>query len=230
MLVPENGLLIQYLGHASFLITTGGGTRVLFDPYDTSHYGDTLRYAPITEAADLAVITHHHADHARTADLPGAPTLIDGLELAQSGPRTFADLTLRAVHAYHDTHKGQDRGEDAMVLLETAGLRLCHAGDLGHLLDAEQIRALSPLDVLLLPVGGHYTVDAAAATQVMESLAPRLTIPMHYLTPRTSFPIAPVDDFLRGKANVIRPGGSDLAVTRESLPTQPQIVVLVPLH
>lgn len=219
---------IKYLAHSSFLVTTDGGTRVLFDPYEAGGYGGALRYGRIAEPADLVVNSHRHADHGHVAGLPGSPTLVDGLDLAQSGPKTVHGVTLHAVHTYHDPSQGTERGENAVLLLEADGLRLAHLGDLGHPLTPEQARAIGPVDVLLTPVGGHFTIDASQAAQVVSTLAPRVTIPMHFKTARVDFPIGPVDDFLAGKPNVRRAGGSELTVAKGTLPAQPEIVVLEP--
>lgn len=220
---------IKYLAHSSFLVTTESGTRVLFDPYEEGAYGGSMRCGVIKEPADIVVASHGHADHCGTAGIPGNPILIHGLELAKSGPQAIKDVSLRAVHTFHDQSGGKERGENAMTILEADGMRLCHAGDLGHVLTEEQVRQVGSLEVLLLPVGGHFTIDAAEATQVMEQLSARITIPMHYKTPDTDFPIAPVEDFLAGKANVRRAGSSELSLpSPAALPALPEVVVLQP--
>ncbi|MBI3948616.1 MAG: MBL fold metallo-hydrolase [Armatimonadetes bacterium] len=219
---------IRYLAHSSFLVTTAGGARVLFDPCESGGYGGAIKYRPVTEVSDVVVISHEHADHACLAGLAGNPEPIEGLALAKSGPRAVKGVTLRAVHTYHDTSGGQERGENAVTILEADGLRLCHCGDLGHTLTPEKAREIGPVDVLLIPVGGHFTIGPDEAAQVVGSLDPAITIPMHYKTAGVDFPIGPVEDFLAGKANVRRIGGSDLEVTKDSLPLEPEIVVLEP--
>jgi len=219
---------IRYLAHSSFLVTTDGGTRVLLDPYESGGFGGAMKYGRITEPSDIVANSHGHADHAHTAGLPGNPVHVSGLHLAKSGPRTVKGVSLRAVHTYHDPDQGRQRGENAVVVLEADGIHLVHCGDLGHVLSSDQVREVGAVDVLLIPVGGYFTIDAAEATHVMQSLGPRITIPMHYKTPRVDFPIAPVDDFLAGKPNVRRPGGSELEMTAASLRAQPEIVVLEP--
>lgn len=219
---------IKYLAHSAFLVTTEAGVRVLFDPYQSGGFGGALKYGPIREPADVVVTSHRHADHGHTVGLAGKHTVIDGLQLAEQGPRSVAGVSLCAVHTYHDQNKGRDRGENAVIILEADGLRVCHCGDLGHVLTPAQVEGAGRVDVLLLPVGGHFTIDAAEATQVMQQLQPRITIPMHFKTPKVDFPIAPVEKFLAGKTNVRRPGGSELQVTAGSLPSAPEIVVLDP--
>lgn len=219
---------IRYLAHSSFLITTDGGTRVLFDPYESGGYGGAMRYGPIRETADVVVNTHRHADHGHTAGLPGKPEAVDGLDLSADGPRAIKDVTLSAVHTFHDPNQGKERGENAVILLKADGLTLAHLGDLGHTLDPVLAHEICPVDILLIPVGGHFTIDAAQATEVMNALRPKITIPMHFKTDRVDFPIAPVEGFLAGKRNVRRPGGSTLSVEKGTLPAQAEIVVLEP--
>jgi L-ascorbate metabolism protein UlaG (beta-lactamase superfamily) len=212
---------IRYLAHSSFLITTDEGTQVLLDPYEAGGYGGAMRYGQITDPADIAINSHNHADHGHTSGLAGAPTVLDGLTLAKNGPRTLKGVTLRALRVFHDPNGGRERGDNAMILLDADGLRLCHCGDLGHTLTDRQVQEIGAVDVLLIPVGGFFTIDAAQATQVMESLHPSITIPMHYKTERVDFPIQPVDGFVAGKQNVRRGMGSEVEVTHENLPAQP---------
>lgn len=219
---------IRYLAHASFLITTANGTRVLFDPYESGGYDGALKYGPITEAADIVVQSHDHADHAHVTDLSGTPLLLKAQNLARQGAQQVKGVSLRAVHTYHDPNQGRERGENAMTLLEADGLRLCHAGDLGHPLSAAQVAAVGPLDVLLLPVGGYFTIDAGEAAGVVAALKPRIAIPMHFKTERVDFPIAPPDAFLAAHANVRRLDASELEVSAGSLPEPTQIVFLRP--
>ena len=116
----------------------------------------------------------------------------------QSGrPPSKAGITVRGVPAFHDELQGKKRGPNLIFLIEAEGLRLAHLGDLGHRLGPGQVSALQNLDVLLLPVGGYYTIDAATALAVMEALAPKVAIPMHYRTrANPDMPIAPVSEFL----------------------------------
>lgn len=106
-----------------------------------------------------------------------------------------------------------------------AGLHLLHAGDLGHVLSAEQILACGRVDVFLVPIGGTYTLDAEDAWRVADQLKPSLVIPMHYRTDALAFPLAPVDQFLRGRLHE-RLAYATIEVTAETLPAQREIKVL----
>ncbi len=104
-------------------------------------------------------------------------------------------------------------------------MNLCHLGDLGHLLDQSQIDAIGPVDVLFIPVGGFFTIDAGQATAVAQSIKPKLIFPMHYKTPKTDYPIAGVNEFLQDKGNVRKIGSSEIEVSKDNLPAETEIIV-----
>lgn len=214
---------IKFLGHAAFLITSEAGVRIVTDPYEPGGYNGAVGYDPITEAAAVVTISHEHADHNFARGVPGNPSVVRGL-----GHHQAAGISFLGVASYHDRIQGRARGSNTIFVFEADDLRVCHLGDLGHVLTVEQVAQVGPVDVLLLPVGGEATINARAATEVAGQLRARLIIPMHFKTPKIRFPFAPVDDFLRGKENVRRPGGSEIAVTKGNLPSEPQIVVLEP--
>jgi len=207
---------IRWLGQASFSITTSDGRTVRTDPFDES-----LGLPIDKEEADVVTVSHGHFDHNAVHLVPGKHEVVD-----KPGTHTAAGIAFTGVATYHDESKGAKRGENVIFCFEADGVRVCHAGDLGHVLSPEQAGALGKVDVLLIPVGGTYTVDAAGAGEVVEQLSPRVVVPMHYKLPGMSLPIADVEGFLAGKSNVRR--ADVLEVTGETLPAQPQIVVLAP--
>ena len=214
-------MVIKFLGHAAFLITTASGAKIVTDPYEPGGFGGAIGYGPLEESADFVVISHDHADHNYVAFVPGNPTVIQGSE-----DQTHPGLAFRAILAHHDSSRGSQRGENVIRVIEADRLRICHLGDLGHPLSDRQVAALGPIDVLMIPVGGTFTVDAKAATALVDQLQPRIAIPMHYKTDKLGFDLAPVDDFLAGKPNVRRAGSSELRVSPESLPEETEIMVL----
>ncbi len=212
-------MLFQHIGHAEFLLTLESGFRIVTDPYDAS-----TGYPVRPLEADGVLVSHHHHDHDAVENISGHPQVID-----YAGVHTFApDVKVTGILADHDDAGGAKRGKTLLFLLEAEGLRVAHLGDLGCLLDADQLEALGPVDVLLLPVGGFYTVGAEEARDVAEQLDPRIVIPMHYRTAANAdWPIAPVDDFLRlFDPAQVRTGGEALRVTKGDLSCHPHIVVL----
>ena len=153
---------ITYLGHSCFLIESAAG-RLVLDPFEPGSVPG--RELPELEA-DCVLCSHGHADHgaAERVKLSGRPH----------------GYTVEAVHSFHDGERGALRGENLIHIVSAEGLRIAHLGDLGHELDAEQISRLGNLDVLLIPVGGYYTIDAAGAAAVADALGARITVPMHY--------------------------------------------------
>jgi L-ascorbate metabolism protein UlaG (beta-lactamase superfamily) len=208
---------IKYLAHASFLIVSESNLRVITDPYTP---GGDLKYAPIDEAADVVTVSHGHGDHSNYKDIKGSPAV-----LKEPGTRTVKGITFRTVEVFHDEAGGNKRGKDLMFCFKIDGLNLCHTGDLGHSLSAKQIAEIGPLDILFIPVGGYYTIDAAEARAVVRSLNPKLIFPMHYKTPKCSYPISGVEEFLKGLNNARRLDSSQFTVTQQTLPAQSEIIV-----
>ena len=214
---------LKYLGHACFLATASDGTAAVMDPYRSGAFGNTFRYGPVRVQADVVLTSHSHDDHGFTGDIQGKPTVIN-----KPGTHNVKGIEFGGVATFHDTSRGSERGSNIIFCFAMDGVRICHCGDLGHVLSDAEVKSIGPVDVLLLPVGGFFTVDADAATRVMEQLKPKITVPMHYKTPKVDLPIAPVDDFLRDKPNIRRSNSSEVEVTPQSLPSQPEILVLPP--
>ena len=214
---------IKFLGHAAFLITTGDGTKIVTDPYEPGGFGGSIAHGPLDEPADFVVISHEHADHNYVKMVPGNPVVIKG-----PGEQTHAGIVFRTLSAHHDTSRGAERGQNIVRVIEADGMTVCHLGDLGHPLSPEDATALGSIDVLMVPVGGTFTIDAKGATAVLNRIRPRIAIPMHYRTQKVSLNIGPVDAFLAGKPRVRRVKGSEIEVTRDALPEPTEIVVLKP--
>jgi len=214
---------IKFLGHAAFLITAADGTKIVTDPYEPGGFGGAIGYGPLKEPADIVVVSHDHADHNYIKMVPGNPTVVRG-----PGEQTHRGITFRALATHHDASRRAERGENLVRCIVADGLTVCHLGDLGHVLSPEDATAIGAVDVLLVPVGGTFTVDAKGATAVVNRLRPRIAIPMHFLAPKVGFDIAPVDGFLAGKPRVRRVNGSEIEVTKETLPEPTEIVVLEP--
>jgi L-ascorbate metabolism protein UlaG (beta-lactamase superfamily) len=212
---------IKYYGHAAFRLTTTSGIRVIIDPYQSGAFGGALGYGMIEDEADVVLTSHNHEDHNFTGSIKG-----DFQQIAAEGVYKVKDLTVRALPFYHDASNGTERGENLLFIIEADGLTVVHSGDLGHSLDVNAIKKIGQVDILLVPVGGFFTIDASMATITMNELRAKVTIPMHYLTEKCGFPIAPVEDFIAGKDRVKMASTSEIEFTRSTLPAEPEVLVL----
>jgi L-ascorbate metabolism protein UlaG (beta-lactamase superfamily) len=210
-------MLVKYLAHASFLITSRDGIKIITDPYTV---GKGLNYNPIDVSADIVTRSHGHDDHNNTRAVKGNPQI-----LTEAGTKTIKGITFKAVPAFHDEAGGTKRGTNLLFCFKLDDLVLCHLGDLGHPLSPAQLAELGKVDVIFIPVGGFYTVNAAEAAAVADSLQPRIIFPMHYKTAKSTYPIAEVDDFLKGKKNVRRLDSSEVELSRATLPDKTEIWV-----
>ena len=214
---------ITYYGHSSFLVEARDGTRIILDPYRSGGFGGTFRYAPIDESADAVVASHTHDDHGATDTIPGDPVV-----LMQPTSAKVGGVQVTGVAVKHDDKGGSQRGTNTILVLDDGDIRLAHLGDLGHALAPAELKAIGKVDVVLVPVGGFFTIDAKTAAVVVESLDPAVVVPMHYKTSGADLPIATEDAFLATQIVVQRVTGAQIEVTHESLPAHRTTFVLSP--
>ncbi|HBE43925.1 MAG TPA: MBL fold metallo-hydrolase [Deltaproteobacteria bacterium] len=212
---------IKWYGHAAFRVITASSVKIIIDPYQSGSFGGALSYGKISDQADIVLISHDHDDHNYTKDVQGKFT-----QIKKEGSFDFKDVRIRAIPSFHDPSKGKERGGNLIFVIHADGLVVTHMGDIGHVLDKGLIKGIGKIDILLLPVGGFYTIDAQEATRVMNDLAPSITIPMHFKTEKCNFPIAPFEEFTKGKKDVHVRDISEIEITKETLPKTSQIVVL----
>jgi len=210
---------VKWLGHASFLITSDAGTRIITDPYTPN---ERLTYGKIKESADIVTVSHGHGDHNNVAAVEGNPEVVKGVAKVKG-------IEFKGIPTYHDDAVGSKRGNNIIFCFEVDGVVVCHLGDLGHPLSDKQVAELGNVDILLIPVGGNYTIDAKVATDVCNKLSAKVVIPMHYKNDRcSSFPVAGVDEFVQGKKGISRPDSSEAGFKKGNLPAATQIIVLEP--
>ena len=177
---------IKWFGHSCFLLTSEKGIRVLTDPFDNQ-----VGYVLPTVEADIVTTSHGHYDHNYIQVVKGNFKHID-----RPGVVEQYGIRITGVSAFHDEVQGAKRGKNIIYIFDMEGLRICHCGDLGHIPSQKQVAEIGRVDLLLVPVGGTYTVNAAEAMKVVELLKPKLTIPMHFKTQALSFSLDSVDKFL----------------------------------
>lgn len=210
---------LQWIGHACFRIEGSDGTAILTDPYDES-----VPYKAPEGPAHIVTVSHEHFDHNAVGRVKGRPEVVRGI-----GEKTVRGISFRGIAAYHDQKGGRDRGQDVIFRFTVDGIGLAHFGDLGHTLNAEQLKPLQDVEVALLPVGGHFTIGAKEAVELVKSL-PRLkvVVPMHFRTEvLKDWPIRPVEEFLAQlDLPVKRLGKGPVEITRANLPATKEVWVL----
>jgi L-ascorbate metabolism protein UlaG (beta-lactamase superfamily) len=181
---------ITYLGHSSFRIKTKTA-KIVTDPFDPKKVG--LKYPTID--ADIVTVSHDHFDHNFVEKVKGAK------EVSGPGEYEISGVSIIGVKTYHDDKKGADRGKNTVYIFEADGIRAAHLGDLGHKLKEKTIEEMGEINILMIPVGGFYTIGPNVAAETVRSIEPQITIPMHYQFPglnSASFSkLAKVDEFLK---------------------------------
>ena len=213
---------INYLGHSAFELALASGARYVIDPYTAGAFG-TLNYAPIEGDFDVAIVSHNHEDHVSRDVLSRSKKIVN-----KSGKVTVDGVTIESLMTYHDGAKGSARGKNLITIVGAEGLRVAHLGDLGHPIAPKNFPMLSWVDVMMIPVGGHFTIDASVAAEIARAFEPKIVIPMHYLTPKADFPITPVENFTKLMDTLEIEGRSEIEVTKETLPAETRVVVLEP--
>lgn len=198
---------IRWFGQACFLLESQDGTKIVTDPFD----GSVGYKIPMLEA-DIVTVSHDHYDHNYVEGVQGDPQVIKS-----SGEYAIDSVSIKGVPAYHDEVKGAKRGPNIIYTFDIDGIKVCHLGDLGHLLSKTQLEDIGDVDVLLIPVGGTFTLDAEGAAAAIEQFSPKIIIPMHFKTPAISLPIDSVDKFLEQMGEGEHLGSNTLEITPEIL-------------
>jgi L-ascorbate metabolism protein UlaG (beta-lactamase superfamily) len=225
---PSGKVTIRWHGQSFFDIQSSKGTRIVIDPHAIEAYGRQ------TVSADLILVSHFHNDHTQIGvvqnqarakilyGLKGAGRKIDWNPIDE----TFRDVHVRAVGVYHDNAEGMERGKNTIFVIDVDGLHLVHLGDLGHLLSDKEIKKIGPVDVLMIPVGGVYTINGAEAKRVVEQLKPKQYIlPMHYGTKVFTDLLSP-DEFLEDQKNVKKYSTNQITVEAGAKVSGPIIALL----
>jgi L-ascorbate metabolism protein UlaG (beta-lactamase superfamily) len=180
---------ITHIGHSSFRIKTKTAV-IITDPFDPKIVG--LKFPPTS--ADIVTISHSHDDHNKKELVKDAKRVVDG-----PGEYEIQSVSIIGIPSFHDDEKGNLRGKNTIYVFEAERIRLCHLGDLGHKLKEDQINQIGAIDILMIPVGGEFTIGPAEAVETIHALSPKVIIPMHYKQSgmsETFSKIAPVEDFV----------------------------------
>lgn len=208
---------IYFYGQACFKLK-GKTATVFIDPYKEEFTGLKL---PRDLVAGVALSTHNHDDHNNLDAITGAVLKVTG-----PGEYEVGGVSITGISTFHDKENGAQRGRNTVYNISIDGLNIVHLGDLGHALSENEIEEIGSTDILLVPVGGVYTIDAKTASDVVSSLEPKIVIPMHYSLLGLKFELEPVENFLKemGFDNV--EPLPKLSITKDKLPDELQVMVL----
>ena len=206
---------ISWLGHSCFRIK-GKQVTVITDPYSP-----TLGYSLGKPTAHIVTVSHQHLGHSYTQGIGGEPRPVTG-----PGEYEISGVLIIGIATFHDAEGGIKRGKNTVYLIEVDEIAICHPGDLGHVLTAEQVEEIDNEDVLLLPVGGVSTINAPMAAEVVRQLEPKVVIPMHYKTQALKWELEPVDRFLKEIGVKQVSSQPKLSFTKPSLPDNTRVFLL----
>jgi len=175
--------------------------------------------------ADILLITHRHQDHNNIKAVPGGSFLIEG-----PGEYEIKNVFIQGITSFHDNSQGKERGENTIYTIEVEDLKICHLGDFGQKeLTEEQLEKIGEVDILMIPVGGTYTISAKEAPKIMAQIEPKITIPMHYALPKLKVKLDPLDKFLKTFGIKNLEPVKKLSIKKKDLsPEEAKIVVLQP--
>jgi L-ascorbate metabolism protein UlaG (beta-lactamase superfamily) len=206
---------ITWLGHSCFRIK-GNQAVIITDPVP-AETGYTLG----KQTANIVTVSHPHPSHSWVEGVGGDPKVVKG-----PGEYEISGVLIIGVSTFHDAVKGHSRGKNTMYLMDIDGVAVCHTGDLGHVPSDDQIEEMGNVDVLMLPVGGASTINATLATEVVRKMEPKVVIPMHYKTEKTTRELDGVDLFLKEMGQSGIEPRNRVSVTRSNLPASVQVYVL----
>lgn len=208
-------LQIRWHGHSCFEITND--VTIVTDPHD----GRSIGIPTPTVTGDIILVTHNHYDHnsVKTVEKENSKVIIDERK------RTIGNVQINGIPAFHDTAHGERRGNMILYKFIVDDITFCHLGDLGHELDAKTAQQIGKIDILFIPVGGNYTIDADQAWRVIEMLKPKIAIPMHYRIEGLSISIAGIEPFLEKNHYKILRVGNEIDIEKDELPKEPEVWV-----
>ncbi len=209
---------VKWLGHACFLLEAASGLKIITDPYTTTK---GVNYSPINETADIVTVSHDHFDHNGVSEVSGNPEVVTG-----ANPGVHKGIQMKSIDTFHDEEKGSQRGTNTIFCFVLDDIKICHLGDLGHPLNKKQVEDIGKVDLLFIPVGGYFTIDARAALDICNDLKPGIVFPMHYKTSKLDFPVSGVEDFVKGQKNVKRLDSSEIELNSGEIPKEFEIIVL----
>lgn len=179
---------LQWLGHSCFLLEESTGTAIVTDPYSKKITGFEMP----SIRADVITSSHNHDDHNYFKGVKGSPKIIN-----RPGFFEYKGVNITSIPSFHDEQSGKLRGTNLIFKFRLDGIDVCHMGDIGQDITPELVDALMPVNILLIPIGGNYTIDAQQAYNYVSTLMPDVVIPMHYKTPDSKIDIDKPEAFIK---------------------------------
>lgn len=207
---------IKWFGHSCFKISGDRDIKIVTDPFDAS-----VGYKIPRTDADIVTVSHSHFDHSNSDIVEGSFELV-----SKVGNFQIKDINIKGIASFHDNKGGSLRGDNIIYTYSVDGIKVCHLGDLGHILDSKQLDEIGGVDVLLIPVGGNFTIDAKEAVEVVNLLKPSIVIPMHFKTPLVDFPIDTVEVFLQKMGGGEKLPSQVIEINKDDLMRQKKVYVL----
>ena len=208
-------LQIRWHGHSCFEITND--VTLVTDPHD----GKSIGISPPDVTGDIILVSHDHYDHNSIESVVKEKSIVVKDETA----KTVSGVQIKGIRSFHDEHEGRKHGSNLIYLFNMDDIAFCHLGDLGHLLDEDTVQQIGDVDILFIPVGGNFTIDAEKAWNVINGIKPKIAIPMHYKFGGLSLPIAEIDPFLAKNNFDVLHVGNEIDIEREDMPENPEIWV-----
>lgn len=206
-------LQIRWHGHSCFGITNE--ITLVIDPHDGKSIGI---HAP-NVTGDIVLVSHDHYDHnsVKSVEKEGAKIITD------TRKRNIANVEIKGIESFHDGCRGEKRGNNIIYKFTMEDITFCHMGDLGHDLDEDAVQKIGDVDILFIPIGGTFTLDAKQAWRIIKKVKPRIAVPMHYKIGGLSLPITEIEPFLEENNYEILKVGNEIDIEKEDLPEEPEI-------
>lgn len=207
---------INWYGQSYFKIS-GKNAIVVIDPYDAK-----IGLKPARTEADIALVTHSHHDHNNLEVIKGEPIVVDG-----PGEYSIKGVEIKGIASFHDKKEGKERGLNTIYTFEVDEIKMCHLGDLGQILTDDQIDKIGNVDILLVPIGGVYTIDTDEAIEVVNQIEPRMVIPMHYKVAGLNINLDNIDKFAKEMGADVKKAVAKLSIKKKELPSDETQTVIM---
>jgi L-ascorbate metabolism protein UlaG (beta-lactamase superfamily) len=206
-------LQIRWHGHSCFGITNE--ITLVTDPHDGKSIGI---HAP-NVTGDIVLVSHDHYDHnsVKSVEKEGSKVITD------TRKRNISNVEIKGIESFHDECRGEKRGNNIIYKFTVEDITFCHLGDLGHDLDEDAVQKIGDVDILFIPIGGTFTLDAKQAWRIIKKVKPRIAVPMHYKIGGLSLPITGIEPFLEESKYEILKVGNEIDIEKEDLPEDPEI-------